>query len=150
MISSLITTSHDSLERPSDTQGPCPGGVQALADTSRAWPTDKGQAALTLEQQNPAFHFLHCRNNEALSAGYRMCSGAAGFWSYPEVIQGEERFQSLSRNEDLGLNSPDLAKHSVASLTEFRKSKYFLEGQANDFVFSIHSDTGLERIIGSN
>lgn len=57
---------------------------------------------------------------------------------------------SLSRNEDLGLNSPDLAKHSVASLTEFRKSKYFLEGQANDFVFSIHSDTGLERIIGSN
>ena len=131
-LSSLATASHCSVERPSkaqrpiDTQRPALVSGQAWAHkTPWAWPSKEEKRAWALKKQNcPAFHFFHSRNNEAFSAGYRelLC------FDFTQKLSKEKSSSRapLSRNEDHTLNSY-LAKHSsLAGLTEFRKSKYFL------------------------
>ena len=59
VTSGLATTSLSGLQRPSNTQEPCLGGVPALSNsTPRAWPRDKGKGALVLQKQNSSCFLL--------------------------------------------------------------------------------------------
>lgn len=124
---------------PGTPKGPALVRVQVLADHTPecGWVMRGRELWPRRNRTCPASHVFHSRNSEAFSASYGSAVGLLCF-DFTQKLS-EEKSSSrapLGRNEDWALNSPDLAKHaSFAGWTEFSKSKYFLEGQANDFVF---------------
>lgn len=102
-------------------------GTAGLAIYHPAAKTGLAGACCRAETEPACFPFLSFQNQRALSAGNRELL----HFDFTQKVSKEN-----SKNEDHALNSPDIAEHSpLARLTEFRKSKYFWKGQANDFVF---------------